>query len=228
MSEIKTSAKGVNYAGPYTLQMKKRVCSEAILMRIPHAHADVQDISLKIGRYNIPYGLESKKPKSELTLNNEELDALIRYNNIWHTGILNFPDFPMSESGRIHFEEVKKVFSIFEYGALILIPLSAAEIIAAKKKRFGSLFAAAGIISVGIPAALGLLIAANWEWVFITFHKLVFQNDYWLFDPYTDPVITILPDEFFMHCAALIMILVLAGSLAFFAAWKKLAKKKVK
>ena len=59
--------------------MKKRVCSEAILMRIPHAHADVQDISLKIGRYNIPYGLESKKPKSELTLNNEELDALIRY-----------------------------------------------------------------------------------------------------------------------------------------------------
>ena len=79
MSEIKTSAKGVKYAGPCTLQMKKRVCSEAILMRIPHAHADVQDISLKIGRYNIPYGLESKKPKSELTLNNEELDALIRY-----------------------------------------------------------------------------------------------------------------------------------------------------
>lgn len=79
MSEIKTSAKGVNYAGSCTLQMKKRVCSEAILMRIPHAHADVQDISLKIGRYNIPYGLESKKPKSELTLNNEELDALIRY-----------------------------------------------------------------------------------------------------------------------------------------------------
>lgn len=79
MSEIKTSAKGVNYAGPCTLQMKKRVYSEAMLMRIPHAHADVQDISLKIGRYNIPYGLESKKPKSELTLNNEELDALIRY-----------------------------------------------------------------------------------------------------------------------------------------------------
>ena len=79
MSEIKTSAKGVNYAGPCTLQMKKRVCSEAMLMRIPHAHADVQDISLKIGRYNIPYGLESKKPKSELTLNNEELNALIRY-----------------------------------------------------------------------------------------------------------------------------------------------------
>ena len=43
----------------------------------------------------------------------KNFDALIRYNNIWHTGILNFPDFPMSESGRIHFEEVKKVFSVF-------------------------------------------------------------------------------------------------------------------
>ena len=79
MSEIKTSAKGVDYADPCTLQIKKRVYSQALLMRIPHDHTDVQDISLKIGRYNIPYGLESKKPKSELTLNNEELDALIRY-----------------------------------------------------------------------------------------------------------------------------------------------------
>ena len=43
----------------------------------------------------------------------KNFDALIRYNNIWHTGILNFPDFSMSESGRIHFEEVKKVFSVF-------------------------------------------------------------------------------------------------------------------
>ena len=113
-----------------------------------------------------------------------------------------------------------------EIYADLVTPIALLQKIAAKKKRFGSLFAAAGIISVGIPASLGLLIAANWEWVFITFHKLVFQNDYWLFDPYTDPVITILPDEFFMHCAALIMILVLTGSLAFFAAWKKLTKKK--
>ena len=27
-----------------------------------------------------------------------------------------------------------------------------------------------------------------------------FDNDYWLFNSKTDPVIKILPDEFFMHC----------------------------
>lgn len=47
MSEIKTSAKGVDYADPCTLQIKKRVYSQALLMRIPHDHTDVQDISLK-------------------------------------------------------------------------------------------------------------------------------------------------------------------------------------
>ncbi len=148
-------------------------------------------------------------------------DVLIDYNNIWYTGALNFPDFAMSESGRIHFEEVKKIFGIFEYGAFLLLPISIVLIVFAMKKHIGSVFKAAGIFSIGIPAALGVLIAVNWEWMFVTFHKMVFQNDYWLFDPYTDPIILILPDEFFMHCAALILLLVVAGSIAFFATWKK-------
>ena len=155
-------------------------------------------------------------------------NVLIDYNNIWYTGALNFPDFVMSESGRIHFEEVKKVFGVFEYGALILLPISIALIAVAKKKRFESVFLAAGIFSIGIPAAFGLLIAVNWEWVFVTFHKMVFQNDYWLFDPYTDPVILILPDEFFMHCAALILLFVVAGSIAFFAAGKRVQKQSMR
>ena len=152
-------------------------------------------------------------------------DVLIDYNNIWYTGSLNFPDFAMSESGRIHFEEVKKVFGVFEYGAFVLLPISIILIVLAKKKHIGSVFWAAGIFSIGIPAALGVLIAANWEWVFVTFHKMVFQNDYWLFDPYTDPIILVLPDEFFMHCAALILLFVVAGSIAFFATWKKESRK---
>lgn len=153
-------------------------------------------------------------------------DVLIAYNNIWHSGALEFVDFTMSESGRIHFEEVKKVFAIFEYGALILIVVSAALVIRAKRKHSYRIFAAAGAFSIGIPAGLGILIAANWEWVFITFHRLVFRNDYWLFDPSTDPVIQILPDAFFMHCAALILLLILAGSAGFFIAWKKGEGKK--
>ena len=56
-----------------------------------------------------------------------------------------------------------------------------------------------------IPAVLGGAIAINWDMAFVVFHKLLFRNDYWLFDLETDPVITVLPDQFFMH-VALVMI----------------------
>ncbi len=80
MSEVKTSQKGVDYAQPCTLKSKQRVYSQAILMKIPHDHPDKSDISLKIGRYNYPFGKAvNDKPKSELTLDNDELNALIKY-----------------------------------------------------------------------------------------------------------------------------------------------------
>lgn len=80
MSEIKTSQKGVDYAQPSTLKSKQRVYSQAMLMKIPHDHPDKSDISLKIGRYYYPFGKAvNDKPKSELTLDNDELNALIKY-----------------------------------------------------------------------------------------------------------------------------------------------------
>lgn len=88
MSEIKTSQKGVDYAPPKTLKTKKRVYSQAILMRIPHDHAEENDISLKLGRYTLPYGrVVRDQPKSELTLDNEELTALIEYITEYYTPV---------------------------------------------------------------------------------------------------------------------------------------------
>ena len=80
MGEIKTSQKGIDYAAPQKLKTKQRVYSQAILMKIPHEHSAELDISLKIGRYTLPYGrVVGNQPKSELTLDNEELNALIEY-----------------------------------------------------------------------------------------------------------------------------------------------------
>ena len=54
MSEIKTSAKGIDYAEPFVLKTKSRVYSQAMLMSIPH-NSDKTDISLKLGRYTMPF-----------------------------------------------------------------------------------------------------------------------------------------------------------------------------
>lgn len=141
-------------------------------------------------------------------------DVLIDYNLFWRgEDTLEFPDFPMSEQGRIHFEEVKHIFVALQYGMIVMLILFAGGIIwNVRRKSYGFLRAAA-VTSFTVPVVLGALVAANWECFFIGFHKLMFSNDYWLFDPAKDPVILILPDKFFFHCAAAVIVCLAAGGI---------------
>lgn len=149
----------------------------------------------------------------------QNYDVLIDYNSIFGPDTLEFPTLPMSETGRIHFEEVKVVFTLFEKLAIVTGILSVIGIVYRFFKKSRLYLLLAGILTVGIPALLGVLIALNWDSVFIMFHKIVFNNDYWIFDAELDPVITILPDAFFMHCAILILALVVLGSAVCFLAY---------
>ncbi len=151
----------------------------------------------------------------------QNYDALIDYNFFLNDDALEFPTFPQSEEGRIHFQEVKVIFDFFQYMALILfLVLIPVFIIHAWNHDF-TFLKYAGILTFTIPTFLGLLIALVWDQVFVLFHKLVFDNDYWIFDPKKDPIIRILPDEFFMHCAIMIIVcVILLGVLCFFTYWK--------
>ena len=140
-------------------------------------------------------------------------DVLIDYNGLFHRGSLQFPTMAMSESGRIHFEEVKAVFDLFGYTALITFVLSVIGILLARRQRRYTYLKIAGLLSIILPVLLGILVAVNWDLAFVAFHKVVFHNDYWLFDAATDPVITILPDTYFLHCAVMIFTLVILGSI---------------
>ena len=60
-------------------------------------------------------------------------------------------------------------------------------------------------VTVAIAVAVLAAILMDWEWAFETMHGLLFDNDYWIFNSKTDPVIKILPDEFFMHCGIMII-----------------------
>ena len=152
-------------------------------------------------------------------------DALIRYNQVWQRGELVFPTLPMSREGAIHFAEVKRIFDGIQIvcvatGVLSLL-LGTGRI---RKKQYGFL-RLAGVLSLVIPAVTGILAVCFWDRFFILFHQLFFRNDYWLFDPVTDPVILILPDTYFLHCAVGIICLILAGSLIMTAAARRLARR---
>ena len=129
-------------------------------------------------------------------------DVLIDYNVIGGTSELEFPDMEMSEHGRIHFEEVKRIFIFMQIKALAGTAVLAAVYFRRKRKGWMHL---TGFVSLAVAAAVLLAVVVDWEWAFETMHGLLFDNDYWLFNPQTDPVIKILPDRFFMHCGIMII-----------------------
>lgn len=151
----------------------------------------------------------------------ENYDTLIDYNLITkQIEELEFPSFPMSDSAAVHFKEVKQIFVSIQYlcivtGVILLIGLG----IKLRLGDFGSL-KLISILTVLVPAVLGLCAALSWDTFFIRFHELFFDNDYWLFDPVTDPVILILPDTFFAHCAAAVLFFLLLGGILTGAAYR--------
>ena len=138
-------------------------------------------------------------------------DVLCNYLFVWNRGPLVLQDFPMSEHGRIHFADCKRIFDVLQVVCLAtgIITLAGAFL----KKHSARCLRIAGILTIMIPIVLGLLAVFQWDTLFVVFHSILFRNDYWLFDPRTDPVILVLPDGFFFQCAVGILIIVLAGGI---------------
>ena len=142
----------------------------------------------------------------------DNYDELIDYNQFFRSGKLKLT-MPMSKEGRIHFAEVKRIFVCVEILCIVTLILSCFLIKRQIAGRNFDFLKSASIMTVLLPSVVGILCAVNWDSAFILFHKIMFRNNYWLFDEAADPVIMILPDEFFLHCAVMIILLIFIGSL---------------
>lgn len=153
----------------------------------------------------------------------ENYDALIDYSFPLFKGPLQFPTLPSSENALVHFSEVKDIFTSFYILGIITLVLGIFIIVQKRKKNDICYLLVSAITAVVLPLILAIFLGINFDRAFVLFHKLFFRNDYWLFDPTTDPVITILPDSFFMHSALLIIVIVVLFSIAFLTVylWKK-------
>lgn len=121
--------------------------------------------------------------------------------------VLSLTYFPISPEGQVHFQDVQQLM-MKVYGLLmLLVPLSIYAfswlIKYGRKKQVNIAFK----VSYVAPLVLIVLMTISFEKVFILFHQLVFSNNYWLFDPLTDPVINILPESFFMVLFILALLL---------------------
>lgn len=121
--------------------------------------------------------------------------------------------FKYSEDGKSHFVDCKILFDLNAAVFIISIILVTAILILAKanviklSKLFGfNMFFFAGAITLTAFAIVGAVAALDFDAAFTVFHKILFPGkSNWYFDPRFDQVILILPEEFFMACAILIL-----------------------
>ena len=135
----------------------------------------------------------------------EVLDYLTLSGKSFGTG-----ELPHSADGKAHFEDCKVLFDL---NAGILIGSAAVLIVLfVMRNRWGAyrignhsaLFWAA-VLSVTAPMIIGFLAALDFDRAFVVFHSLFFPGKTnWVFDWYADPIIRVLPQEFFRNCALLI------------------------
>lgn len=111
---------------------------------------------------------------------------------------LMLPHFSSSAGGLQHFEEVKRLmlvnFALTGVGSL----LSGWRWWRIRNRRHQVWLNASLKLASWLPVFLICIVVVAFEQLFIFFHQVFFRNDLWLFNPLTDPIITVLPQELFM------------------------------
>jgi len=131
---------------------------------------------------------------------------IINYLNFpWHL-TLYMPDFPMSDTGEFHFWEVMVIFRWLQ--VIVIVFILWLLIVWQRKLSVFKLFNAFANLTFIIFGLLLVTMLIDFDFFFYWFHRAFFNNDYWLFNPSTDPVIRALPAELFM-VKGLIMIVLL-------------------
>lgn len=150
---------------------------------------------------------------------------VINYLLIPKAQAFNLPSIPYSEVGQIHFKEVKNVFASFDILLVISLIITTIGVWASAKLKDFELLKKTSKTLLVLPLVLMVAFVVNFDVSFVIFHKIFFPNGNWQFDPEFDPIINILPQEFFFHSAVFILILIIISSLVLTLVYKKISSK---
>ena len=148
-----------------------------------------------------------------ITAYNELMDYLTIPGNEFKTG-----DFKYSESGKSHFEDCKVLFDLNLYaliasaiGLAVLMILRAIGVFEMRRPFGRSVIFSSGLFTLVGFGVIGGLCALDFDRAFTIFHKIFFPGkSNWLFSWWEDEIIRILPQDFFMNCAILILLSIIA------------------
>ena len=152
----------------------------------------------------------------------EVLDYCIGASDEFSAGVL-----PFSESGSAHFADCRTLFILdlrLFFGSMaviVLLKLYERRHVLPRLHGHGAPFWGA-VGSGAVLLVIGAAAATNFDRAFTMFHSLFFPSeDKWIFDPALDPIITLMPEEFFRNCAIFILAVLIAACAAIIIADKR-------
>ena len=148
-------------------------------------------------------------------------EAKIAYNEMMDfcmglTDTFSVGELPWSASAMEHFADVRKLFvlDLCTFAGATLLLIGVCRFGRKKTVRLlGHTSGFWGAIGLGILfLTIGTWAALDFDRAFVVFHQLLFPGkSNWLFDSRKDPIINMLPAEFFRNCAILILVIILVS-----------------
>ncbi|MGF0070112.1 TIGR01906 family membrane protein [Streptococcus orisratti] len=122
---------------------------------------------------------------------------------------LSMPDFPSSKDGLQHFRDVKHLFHLTQAVFVILLVPAWRFLKNSRAEKSLFLHQRAFAIAAMAPIFIGFAtLFIGFDNFFTFFHQVLFPGaTNWLFNPATDPIIWVLPEEFFLHCFLIFFII---------------------
>ena len=168
-------------------------------------------------RFSYPWFSAGRYISHQLTMAQMQAnyDRIIEYSLFPWVRELHLETLPMSDAGAQHFAEAKDIFQLFVQGGLLALVV--AVVLGSwlwRRHRSTGFLTAGAIIALATPLMLAVPLAIDFDRAFVVFHEIAFDNELWIFDPRTDPIIDYLPEALFMRNAFAILVVMIVLSVA--------------
>ena len=179
-------------------------------------------------RFSYPWFSAGRYNSHQLTMAQMQAnyDRIIEYSLFPWVRELHLETLPMSDAGAQHFAEAKDIFQLFVQGGLLALVV--AVVLGSwlwRRHRSTGFLTAGAIIALVTPLMLAVPLAIDFDRAFVVFHEIAFDNELWIFDPRTDPIIDYLPEALFMRNAFAILVVMIVLSVAAIMVGRRLRRR---
>ena len=179
-------------------------------------------------RFSYPWFSAGRYNSHQLTMAQMQAnyDRIIEYSLFPWVRELHLETLPMSDAGAQHFADAKDIFQLFVQGGLLALVV--AVVLGSwlwRRHRSTGFLTAGAIIALATPLMLAVPLAIDFDRAFVVFHEIAFDNELWIFDPRTDPIIDYLPEALFMRNAFAILVVMIVLSVAAIMVGRRLRRR---